>query len=127
MAVLQILSSAARTATPVDPSMITPRGNAGCNGIRVIMDVTALAATPQVTLKIQGYDSKINKYYDVLVGTLITDVTGVGTYVYKVFPAATPSAGAVANDVLPLSWRVITTHGDADSITYSVDVELLIV
>ncbi len=122
---LSILASAARTATVTDEALVRNRTNDGACGLRVIVDVTALAASPSVVLTIQGYDAAINKYFDVLVGTAITDVTGTGTYVYKIFPSATPSAGATANDFLPATWRIKMVHGDTDSITYTLDVEYL--
>lgn len=113
-----ILASAARTATTNSPDQVDPTAE----GVHVIINVTALAATPAVTPKIQG-KGPLGTYYDILVGTAITDVT-VGTppavVVLKVGPGITATANVSAADFLPDTWRVVMTHGDTDSITYSV-------
>jgi hypothetical protein len=44
----------------------------------------------------------------------------VATTVLKVGPGLTAAANLVANDMIPSIWRVIVTHGDTDSATYSV-------
>ncbi len=120
---IPVLALAARTTTQTSRDY----SGLGASGCRIVVDVTAQTATPSVVLTLQGLDALSGKYYDVLVATAITDVTGVGTYVYKVFPGATPSSGAVANDVLPGAWRVKMTVSDTDSMTYSLAVELLYV
>lgn len=48
-------------------------------------------------------------------------VTGIGTYVYKIMPWATPLANEATADILPRTSHVTVTHANADSITYSVD------
>jgi hypothetical protein len=115
----RILASAARTATPT----ISDQSDPNAEGVHIIINVTALTATPQVTPKIQGKDPVSGSYYDILVGSTITDVT-VGTppaiIVLKVGPGLTPVANGAAADYLPDTWRVVMTHGDADSITYSI-------
>ncbi len=118
-----LYASAARTATVTGGDQT----NFHHRGLHLIINVTALAATPSVTPKIQGKDAN-GIYYDILVGTAITDVT-VGTppstTVLKVYPGITAVANGAASDVLPHVWRVVLTHGDSDSITYSVAVNLL--
>lgn len=107
-----LLASAARTATPTIADQFT-EGAARCH---VIVDVTAAAGTG-VTPKIQGKDAASGKYYDVLVGSVITTT---GTSVLKVGPGLTASANAAASDFLPAVWRVVVTHSDSSSLTYSV-------
>lgn len=111
-----LLSSSARAATTASGLQT----NYNSSRVHVIVDVTSITDTPSVEPVIQGYDSLSGKYYEILRGTAITSVTGTGTYVFKVGPGLTPSAGAVAADFLPRSWRVNMEHADADSITYSV-------
>lgn len=118
---LVALESAARTATP---SVATYR-NPGFKGVHVIVDVTALSATPSVVVKVEGQDPATEEFYEILSGTAITDVTGTGTYVFKVYPGIEPSPGAAASDGIPKFWRVRPVHADADSITYSVGVNYL--
>lgn len=112
----ELLASAARTATVSTGDMSADNAHA-CH---VIVNVSALAATPSVIITIEGKNLSTGTYYTVLSGTAITDVTGTGTYVFKVGPGIQPVAGASAQDYLPNIWRVTMTHGDTDSITYSV-------
>ena len=118
MSVKTILAAAARTATPT----IADEHDPNAEGVHVVIVVSALTSTPSVVPKIQGKDPYGN-YYDVLVGSAITDVT-VGTppatVVLKVGPGISPVANGAAADYLPDTWRVVMTHADTDSITYSV-------
>lgn len=118
-----LLPSAARTATVTGADQV----NLGHRGVHVVINVTALSATPAVTPKIQGKTAS-GVYYDILVGTAITDVT-VGTppstTVLKVYPGITPVANGAASDFLPNVWRVVLTAADSDSLTYSVDAVLM--
>lgn len=85
--------------------------------LHVIIDVTAVTATPALTVTIQGKDPASGKYYTILASTAIATVS---TTVLKVGPAFTAAANLVANDMIPSIWRVTVTHGDTDSATYSV-------
>ena len=89
--------------------------------LHVIIDVTAVTATPALTVKIQGKDPASGKYYDILVSTAIATVS---TMVLKVGPGFVVAANLVANDMIPSIWRVIATHGDTDSATYSIGANL---
>jgi len=111
-------ASAARTAT-VSCDDIT---NLGGKGIVVILDVTASAATPSITLKVQGKDPVSEEYYDILESAA---VTGTSTNVYRVHPDLTASPNLIAKDVIPKTFRITMTHSDADSITYSVGYSLV--
>lgn len=113
-----VFASAARTATP------TPfdGNNDGSKGLHLIIDATDSAATPSVVFTIQGHSPLGNDFYTILASAAIT---GAGTTILRVFPGATAAANTVANDWLPPVWRVIATHADSDSITYSVAAVLL--
>lgn len=108
-----VLASAARTATVNSADQANTHGR----GVHVIIDATAVTATPSVVAKVQGKDPVSGKYYDLLESAAIT---GTGTTVLKVYPGLLASANLVANDMLPRTWRVRLEHGDGDSITYSV-------
>ena len=89
--------------------------------VHVIIDVTAVTATPALTVKIQGKDPLSGKYYDLLVSTAIATVS---TTVLKVGPGLPVAANLSANDMVPSIWRVIVTHGDTDEAVYSVGANL---
>lgn len=114
-----LLSSAARTATVATAD----QRNAEHRGVRVHINVTAIAASPSVVATVQGKDPVTGDYYDLLASAAIT---AAGDTWLVVYPGATAAANAAANSALPPVWRVNLVHGDADSITYSVTAELLI-
>ena len=112
------LASEARIATN-NSGDLTNSGHKGCH---VIIDVTAITATPSIVPTIQGKDSVSGEYYTLLVGVAIT---ATGTTILKVYPGLTASANVIANDIVPSKFRILMTHADADSATYSVGVSLV--
>lgn len=109
-----VLASAARTATVASADQYNPDG---WRGVHVVIDVTAITATPSVVFTVQGRDPVSGQYYTILASAA---VTATGTTVLRIFPGATAAANTVANDCVPPIWRVNAVHGDADSITYTV-------
>ena len=107
-----IFSSAARTATPTDAN-VTIGSSVGF----FIINVSAATATPSVVFAVNGVDALSGAEYNIITSAAIT---GTGTTVLRVFPGATASANVTVNDLLPEGINVSATHGDADSITYSV-------
>lgn len=89
--------------------------------LHIIIDVTAVTATPALTVRIQGKDPASGKYYDILVSTVIATVS---TMIMKVGPGLTAAANLTANDMIPGIWRVTVTHGDTDEAVYSVGANL---
>ena len=113
-----VLASAARIATN-NSEDLTNSGHKGCH---VIIDVTVDPDSASIVPTIQGLDSVSGKYYTLLVGNAIT---AVGTTVLRIYPGLTASANVIANDIVPSKFRILMTHADADSITYSVAVSLV--
>lgn len=112
--VVTVFASTARTATEASAVF----NSDGHRGLHMVIDVTAITATPSVVFTIQGYSGLGDDYYTILASAA---VTGTGQTVLRVYPGLTAAANLVANDVLPPVWRVNAVHGDADSITYSVN------
>lgn len=115
---VNVLASAARTADPTAVDINT----ANHRGLIVLLDVTAIAATPSITVNIDGYDHNADETWTLLDGAA---VTAVSHNVYRVYPGIAETANVAADDVLPLFVRVSVAHGDTDSITYSIDAILL--
>jgi len=114
-----LYASAARTATPTAVTVRTGR----YRGIKLFINVSALAATPSVVPKIEMVDSLSGA----VSAALLTGaaITATGVTVLTVYPGVTVAANVSAADVLPDAIRVTMTHGDADSITYSVAAHLI--
>lgn len=122
-----LLTSAARTATPpVGPATTDEYGfltnHQRFRGAHILLDVTAIAATPSVLVDIEGYDYGSSTWYNILTSAAVT--TAVFN-IYKVHPDLTAVANLVAKDGIPYLWRVTLTHADADSITYTLAVNYL--
>lgn len=113
---IQLLSSAARTATVASDKQQTPNIERAI----VFIDVTAASATPSVVFTIRGYAPKADgtpETYDLLASAA---VTGTGNTKLEVGPAIAAAANAAAQIAIPGEWDVNAVHADADSITYSV-------
>lgn len=115
---ISILTSGARTTTQTSADQT----NYNAKGIHVTLDVTT-AGTGSITVDIQGKDAVSGKYYSILTGAAVTTVT---TNVYKIYPGLTASPNAVANDILPRTWRIVVTANNGNSITYSVGATLIV-
>ncbi|MBA3760130.1 MAG: hypothetical protein H0X07_06310 [Gemmatimonadales bacterium] len=113
-----LFATAARTATPTAANLTNFNGRA----ILVILDVTAITATPLLTLTISGVDIVSGKVYALLTSAVIG---AVSTTVFKVGPGLTAAANLVANEYLPRALQFSVSHGDADSATYSVGYSLV--
>lgn len=106
-----VFVSTARTATS------TATLHSGSIGGLFIIDVTAVTATPSVTFAINGVEPISGNTYNILTSAAIT---ATGTTVLRVHPSLTAAANTIAKDILPGAMSITATHGDTDSITYSV-------
>jgi hypothetical protein len=110
---LTVYASAARTATPTANELAAGLAH----GLHLVIDVTAVTSTPSVVPTIDGYDALSDKWYNLLTGVAIT---ATGTTRLTLYPGVATIANASASDVLPARFRVVMTHGNANSITYTV-------
>lgn len=113
---ITVLASAARTASTNNTAGLGDITNSGYRGVHVVIDATA-GSGASVVFTIEGKDAVSGKYYTILASAA---VAASGTTVLKVFPGATASANAAANDCIPAVWRVKAVAADATSLTYSV-------
>lgn len=111
---VELFPSVARAVAQAYASAL--QHNPHFRGGAVVINVSAVTASPSVIPKIQGYDPISATYYDILTGAAIT---GTGQTVLKVYPGLTVAANVAVSDFLPAQWRLIMTHGDTDSITYT--------
>lgn len=113
-----ILASAARTATATSSSFRLPPG---ARGLAITLNATAITSTPSVTFQLQEYRGAVAG--GTIWGTLLTSVAATaGTTLTTIIAhpdvpvAANYSVGSQPKDV----FRVVTVHGDSDSMTYSI-------
>lgn len=108
-----LLPSAARTTTQTSADIPTFQAS----NIQVVLDVTNVAASPSVTVTINGKDSASGKYFLLLSGAAV--VTAV-TNRYKVGPFIGAAANVAAQDYLPRVIQIVVTANNANAATYSV-------
>jgi hypothetical protein len=113
-----LFASAARTATPT--AAVFEKGRA--ERIMVVINTTAVTATPSVVPRVDAWDEASQTWFTLLTGAAIATVSKI---ILRVGPGNTNTANVAVNEALPDRLRVDLTHGDADSITYSVGVHLL--
>lgn len=117
------LPSATRTATS---SGILPR-NTGHRGIIIKVDVTAIGAPAGNISKIE-IQIKVGDNFKTVYQWSGLTINAVDQYVFLLYPAAA-SAGqwtaAPLQGTLPINSKIVITHDDANSLTYSVAAEYL--
>jgi len=114
-----VLASAARTASPDTQEFEVPFRH---QALHLVIDVTAVAATPALTVTVAAVDRLSGQVVTILASAAISTVS---TTVLKIGQGLTAAANLVANDLVPNVFRVTATHGDADSITYSIAGQLI--
>ena len=107
------LASAARTATTNSADLGNPDGR----GIMVILDLTAFVTAASLTLSVQGKDPASGKYVTLFTGAAVTTIS---TTTYVVYPGITETANVDASVPIPETFRIVVTHGNANSTSYSV-------
>jgi hypothetical protein len=113
------LASAARTATTSTSDIVATNAR----GVRVIINATAKTSTPSVVPTIEVKDPVSGVYTAVLTGAAITDAANVQL---RVYPGIAAVNNLSANDVIARTFRVTMTAANANALTYSVGVDLLV-
>ncbi|MFH8405570.1 hypothetical protein ACH4FX_12455 [Streptomyces sp. NPDC018019] len=112
-----VLPSAARTADPDTQEFEVIGRGYGYRALVLTVDVTAITASPGLTVTVSGVDRVSGKLYTVLASA---SLVATGTTVLRIGPGLAAVTNLTAADYLPPVWRVTVTHADTDSITYSV-------
>lgn len=114
---ITVLASGARTTTQTSSDYT----NQDARALIVTLDVTS-AGTGSITVTIQGKDAVSGKYFTLLAGAAVTTVT---TNRYKVSPDLAAVANVTAQDHVTPTFRILVTHNNANTITYSVGAQLV--
>ena len=114
-----VLSSAARTATTTSAEFQWLDAKAF-----MVVNVTTTAATPGITPQVQAYDLASGTWVTVYLQAAPVTPTSAHTYLYIFTDTAFTPTGTYIQEskqvYLAPRMRVVITHADADSITYSV-------
>lgn len=114
-----VLVSAARTTTQTSADIPV----AYAREIDVILDATVNAGgAGSITVTINGKDAVSGKYYLLLAGAAVVTVT---TNVYKVGIGLPATANVSANCGVPSVIQIVVTANNANSVTYSVGLNMI--
>lgn len=108
-----LFSSAARTATP---DTIEIEGTGRSTALIVVLDVTAVAIAPTVTVAVAGVDRLSGKTWPIVTSAAVLTT---GTTVLRVAPGLIAVTNLTVGDILPPVVRITVTHGNSNSITYT--------
>jgi len=120
-----LLASGARTTTQtLDPASISGASavytgvlDGQCKILEVFCNLTAFTTTASLTLSVEFYDATNSAWVSVLAATALT---ATGTKRLLIGPELVTAANAVLAALVWPRWRVVATHGNANSHTYSV-------
>ncbi|MBL4664253.1 MAG: hypothetical protein JKY22_12045 [Flavobacteriaceae bacterium] len=76
-----------------------------------------MTSTPSVVFSIEGKDPLSGTFYNIIDSAAIT---ATGTTTIQIGMNIIAAANIAANEMLPSEYRITATHGDGDSITYTV-------
>lgn len=108
--------SLARTATPTAYSL----QSRGAKGLAVFINASAITSTPSVVVTIDGYNAGSGIWYNILTSAAIATVS---TKRMVVAPGIVENANLTVSTLIPETVRVVMTHANVNSITYSVDLD----
>jgi hypothetical protein len=117
------LESAARTATTNSAEIVNL---VGARGILLYLDVTAKAASPNISAV--SIAVPVGATWKVVYTWGSLSIADVSQSTFCVYPGAASAASWTAAPLqgpLPRRFRVTVTHDDADSITYSLRADLV--
>ena len=117
---ITLLASVARAAAESFPSTDIDNTEDYQSAI-IVIDVTAVTATPSVVFTVQGKDLLSGKYYTLLASVAIT---ATGTTILHIGDGTADDDNIAVGTRLPRVWRIDAVHGDTDSITYSIGADL---
>ncbi len=106
-----------------------PVQSGGHRGCILLIDATAEAGTVDMRPNVQ-IKAPSGAYVDYW--KTGADITAVGKFQYMLYPGLTTVAGApyqgveTGNFPVPAEWQFFMDHSDADEMTYSVDIHLLV-
>jgi hypothetical protein len=89
--------------------------------IEVFCDLTAFVTTASLTLSIEAHDAAKGGFVSILAATALT---AVGSKRLIVGPSVPTAANASLTAIVPMRYRIVATHGNGNSHTYSISVAL---
>ena len=117
-----LLASGARTTTQTIGPYVNPDSIGDVIGIEVVLDLTAFTTAASLTLSIEEWNQGAGAYRTVLAATALA-ANGVKRLL--ITPITPTAANATQSGLVGNQYRVVVTHGNANSHTYSVTAKIL--
>ena len=117
-----LLVSGARTSTQTIEPLFNPDSLGDITGIEIVLDLTAFTTAASLTLSIEEWNQGAGAYRTVLAATALA---AVGVKRLLITPISPTAANASLSGLVGNQFRVVVTHGNANSHTYSVTAKYL--
>lgn len=114
-----LAASAPRTSTLTGSDQFNPDPRGDIELIEVILDLTAFVTAASLIVSIEGYLEAPGAYRTILASA---SITGNGTTRLVLGPLVPAATNASATGPVPNRYRVVVTHGNGNSHTYSVTI-----
>ncbi len=118
--VIELYASAARTAT--SNVEFTKQSGDEARALIIVIDVTVDPASAISTPTIDAFDDASGKWHNILTASAINSVS---TVVLRVGEFLVAAANLTVRQPISRTMRLVLTHTDGDSITYSVVAEII--
>jgi hypothetical protein len=118
-----LLASGARTTTQTLGPYFNPDDLGNVDAVEVILDLTAFVTAASLTLSIEEMNDGSAAFRSVIAAVALTG-NGVARLRVSPFLSADVTNAAKAGPMAK-QWRVVVTHGNANSHTYSVSAKFL--
>lgn len=118
-----VLASEARTATATSEVV---RNGLGARGVMLLLNVTAQTDTPNISAL--ALQVKVGSTWTTVYSFTGLTINAAGQKTFLIYPGAASAAGWTAAPLqgpCPGEFKIVVTHDDADSITYSLTAEFL--
>lgn len=115
---ITVLASAARTATATSDTYRIPGGQ--YRGLLIVLNITAVTSTPALTLALHSQTGQGSDFSSQIAMAAKTEADVNTTTLLLAHPDAPDRANVSENTQIGRKWRIVVTHGDSDSATYSV-------
>lgn len=107
-------ASAARTTTLTGPDRFN---DSYAEILEVVLDMTTFVTAASLTLSIDAWDAAKGGYYQLIASTVLS---ANGQKRLIVGPSVPTAANISQTAIVPMRYRVVVTHGNGNSHTYSV-------
>lgn len=117
-----ILASGARAATQTLGPYANPDADGAIHSLEVVLDLTAFTTAASLTLSIEEYNEGSGAFRQIVAAAALA---ANGVKRLRIGPEMPQVANVSETQIVGRQYRVVVTHGNANSHTYSVTIKRL--